>query len=426
MKSLIKKIVVSILTWEAKMILKRHKPFIISITGNLGKTTTKDSIAAALKTFDVRATAKSLNSEFGLPLTIIGSKSGWSNVLVWVKIILQGMWVLLKSNYPKYLVLEIGADQKGDIETVSKWLKSDIVVLTAFSEVPVHVENYTDKDELVKEKAFLVDTLKTDGLFIYNADCKDSLRIVETIRDRKIKLVSFGIKSGDVKVLDVNNDISTKSVSCTVRGFQGDYILTCTNTVGESAILCALPALIVANDLSLDIVIAIKNIIHMKKTPGRMSLLDGKSATVIIDDSYNASPLATSHGIKTLASLTGVNKKIAMLGDMLELGDYTRDEHYKIGLLAAKSMHTLVTVGPRSKAILEGALDAGMREANMFNFDTSIDAARYVLTVMSHGDVIYIKGSQSMRMERAVKMLLSDAVDSKTHLVRQEEEWLKR
>jgi UDP-N-acetylmuramyl pentapeptide synthase len=176
MKELIKYIIVKIITIEAKLILNKHKPFIIGITGNLGKTSTKDSVVAALSDLQVRGTEKSLNSEFGVPLTVIGEKSGWGNILKWFYVIYRGVCVYFGTTYPKYLVLEIGADHKGDIESVTKWVKTDITILTQFSEIPVHVENFANREELVREKQFLAEAVKEGGVFIYNSDCKDSRR----------------------------------------------------------------------------------------------------------------------------------------------------------------------------------------------------------------------------------------------------------
>jgi UDP-N-acetylmuramoyl-tripeptide--D-alanyl-D-alanine ligase len=111
---------------------------------------------------------------------------------------------------------------------------------------------------------------------------------------------------------------------------------------------------------------------------------------------------------------------------MLELGEFSRDEHYKIGQLAAKSSHILYTVGIRARAIAEGALDAKMADEHIKECDTSIDAGRELVLDLRPWDVVYVKGSQGMRMERAVKMILAETHDSKKVLVRQEHEWSKR
>ena len=108
MKDLIKPLILTILTWEAKAVLARHKPFIIGVTGNLGKTSTKDAIYAVMKDhFHVRRSEKSMNSEFGVPLTILGEKSGWNNPFKWIIILVRGFFVAFDKEYPSHLVLEL-------------------------------------------------------------------------------------------------------------------------------------------------------------------------------------------------------------------------------------------------------------------------------------------------------------------------------
>jgi UDP-N-acetylmuramoyl-tripeptide--D-alanyl-D-alanine ligase len=141
MKNILKKVVTSILLWESKIILKKYNPYVISITGSVGKTSTKDAIFTALSTSDyVRRSDKSFNSEIGIPLTIIGCDNGWSDPIAWLSNIFQGLeLIVFKSDYPKTLVLEVGADHPHDIESVSKWLQSDIVVMNKVGDIPVHL-----------------------------------------------------------------------------------------------------------------------------------------------------------------------------------------------------------------------------------------------------------------------------------------------
>ena len=140
MKDLFKPLVVKLLVWEARLVLARQKPYIVGVTGNLGKTSTKDAIFAVMKEqFHVRRSEKSMNSEFGVPLTILGEKSGWNNPLAWLFILARGLLVPFSKHYPTHLVLEIGADRPGDIESIASWVKPDITVVTQFGQVPVHI-----------------------------------------------------------------------------------------------------------------------------------------------------------------------------------------------------------------------------------------------------------------------------------------------
>lgn len=423
MKDFIKPIIIYLLTLEAKLVLKKKKPFIIGVTGNLGKTTTKDDIYAVMKEHvHVRRSEKSMNSEFGVPLTILGEKSGWNSPFAWLMIVLRGMFVPFNSSYPTHLVLEIGADRPGDIKSIASWVKPDICVVTQFGQVPVHVEFFENREAVVKEKGHLVEALKKNGVFIWNADDHDAREVL--VHKTDARKVSIGIhESADVQATNVT------TYGDPIEGTQADiavdgavYRLALPLVVGKSPVYAALPAIAIARELGIPYDQALASLREADKPKGRMRILSGMNDAVIIDDTYNASPKAVEHGLETLASLTGV-RKIAVLGDMLELGEFTRDEHYKIGQLVAKKAHRLIAVGIRARVIVEGALDAGMLDENILTCDTSLDAGKELVKMVSKGDVVFVKGSQGVRMERAVKMILSETHNPAATLVRQEKEW---
>lgn len=426
MKDLIKPLVVKLLIWEAKLVLARKKPFIIGVTGNLGKTSTKDAIFSVMKDgFHVRRSEKSLNSEFGVPLTILGEKSGWNNPVHWLFILYRGLLVPWSRQYPTHLVLEIGADRPGDIRSIASWLKPDITVVTQFGQVPVHIEFFPDRDAVIAEKAHLVSALKETGLFIYNADDHDSTKLLDKTSARK---VSIGIRNAaDVKADNVRmygSPLQGTESDITIDGHT--YHLVLPEVVGRSPVYSALPALAVARELNISLEVACAALRDGDKPKGRMRLLPGMNGSMIIDDTYNASPKATEHGLHTLGEMDVTGRKIAVLGDMLELGEFTRDEHYKIGLETAKVAHKLYTVGIRARTIAEGALDGKMDDMSIMQCDTSVDAGKELVQEIRPGDVIYMKGSQGIRMERAVKMILAETHDARKYLVRQEKQWLSR
>ncbi len=426
MKDLIKPLIIRILTWEAKLVLAKHKPFIIGVTGNLGKTSTKDAIYAVMKQhFYTRRSEKSMNSEFGVPLTVLGEKSGWNNPLQWLVIIVRGFFVIWQKSYPTHLVLEIGADRPGDIKTIASWVKPNITVVTQFGQVPVHIEFFPDRDAVITEKGYLVEALNDNGLFIYNADDNDAKKLLEKTKARK---VSFGIHEvADARATNV------KLYGHPIEGTESDVMIDTKNhhivlpeVAGKSSVYCALPALLIAKELNISLEIASASLRDADKPKGRMRLLKGMNGSIIIDDTYNASPKATEHGLKTLSEMDVKGRKIAVLGDMLELGSHTRDEHYKIGMEASKSCHKLYTVGIRARVMAEGALDGKMSDENIMQCDTSIDAGKELVQVLGPNDVVYMKGSQGIRMERAVKMILAETHNPAQVLVRQEKEWQSR
>lgn len=466
MKGFFKKIVVKILTWQAQFLLKKNKPKIITITGNLGKTSTKDSIHAALRknlidTKDnslVLASKKSMNSDFGIPLTILGMETGWTNPILWLKIILNG-FVKIFDKFPyKYLILEVGADMPGDIEKVCEFIKPDIVVLTAFAEVPVHIEFFNnDRERLVREKKYLVENLKEGGIFIYNLDDEDCVKIVREIKEvnsKNISLQSFSLKNNeadvfgkDIKVeLEKVNKYITKLIGVSGEVYLKDgknYPVKIVNNLGEAILYSILPAILIANIFNIEIERAISDIEKNKKTKGRMRILEGVYNSTVIDDTYNSSPKALKHGIEVVKNIKIPGKKIFVLGDMLELGDFTREEHEKIGKELVGVADVLIVSGVRAKIIGEKAIEEGFDRDDVHFVPGSIEAGREVLLVLEDeiekdykegrsenevgGDIVFVKGSQGSRMEKVVRMILNrELYNPEEELVRQEKIWEKK
>src|SRR3989304_8554200 len=157
MKLFLKQILISILKFEAKLILKKYKPKIVAITGSVGKTSTKDAVYASLsKFYYVRKSEKSFNSEIGLPLTILGVPNGWNDPIVWLQNIIEGLELIFtREKYPEWLVLEIGADKPGDIRNAASWIYADIVIIPKIGQTPGHIEFFKSLEKLIEEKASL-------------------------------------------------------------------------------------------------------------------------------------------------------------------------------------------------------------------------------------------------------------------------------
>ncbi len=420
MKSFFKKIITSILIFESKLILKKYKPEIISITGSVGKTSTKDAIYTVLSdSVHIRKSEKSFNSELGVPLTILGCQNGWNDPIIWAQNILIGIeLIFFKSEYPKCLVLEIGADHPGDILSISKWLKSDIVVITKIGEVPVHVEAFPSIKDLIIEKSHLIKTLKDDGVLVLSTDDKEVVNLSKNIKQ---KCVSFGMKQlATVNASDPSIVYDEKKVPVGMSfklNVQGNSIQIKMNGIlGIQQIYPVLAGIAVGIVKNIQLNKIIDSLDKYTSPKGRMNILKGINGSIIIDDTYNSSPDALYEGLNTLASLQVSGKRIAVIGDMLELGSYSGDEHKKAGIQAMQSCDILVTVGQRSKAMSSTAI----------SFDNSIEAGEYLKGLVGIGDTIFVKGSQSMRMERVCKTLLEESEKAEELLVRQEPEWLAK
>lgn len=430
MKSFAKKILVAVLAWEAKLILAKYKPKIIAVTGNVGKTSTKDAIASALATkYNLRKSYKSFNSEFGVPLTIIGAENPWSNVLKWLDVVTTGLLLILgKQTYPEMLVLEVGADHPGDIENITKWLKPDIAVLTQFGEIPVHIENFPSRDAIVREKSFLPKALKKGGVFVYNGDDVDTQKIASELTE---KTISFGYaKDCTVSVVKETINYTDEKLptgfSFEIQAGETTTLGTINHALGRGHLYALLSAVAVAQVFGVDPEVAVEKASNGERPYGRMHLLAGVKDSMIIDDTYNASPKATLHALEVLQSLDIPGRKIAILGDMLELGKHTEDAHKKVGEKAASAAHVLVAVGIRARAIVEGALDAGMKDEDIFQYEKSREAGKFVEQLIQKGDVVLVKGSQGMRMERATEEIMAEPERKEELLVRQDTEWRGR
>ncbi len=429
MKSIFKKIIAKALEIESRLVLKKYKPKIVAVTGNVGKTSTKDAIFSVMSgQFYTRKSQKSFNSEIGIPLTVLGMQNAWNNPFMWIWNIITSFSLLLwKNHYPEWLVLEVGADRPGDIQSVSKWLHPDIVVITAFARVPVHVEFFRGREEVIREKKYLAEALKHDGVLIVNGDDDDAMRIRSEIKNTSI--VYGTDKVSDVIASDTKICYEEKKpIGMTFKaGFGENSVpIIIKGSLGMQNIYSSLAALAVGMAQKINFVKAGEALLHHETPKGRMRIVPGIHDTIIIDDTYNASPKAVESALLALKDISYVKRKIAALGDMLELGKHSADEHYEIGKRVFGSADILITVGVRARKIAEGALDAGMAEDAIFQFDNAIEAGKFLKDFVKKGDITLLKGSQSMRMEKAVFEIMANPQQAKDLLVRQEEEWKRR
>lgn len=430
----IKKIIVFLILEESKFILKKYKPKIVGITGTVGKTSTKDAVALVLsKFYSVRKSKKSFNSEIGIPLTIIGEENPSRSPIGWLKVLINGLsLVLLPTHYPEWLVLEVGTDRPGDIEELTRWLKPDIVVVTKLAKVPVHVEAFVEPEQIFKEKGFLVKALKRGGTLVLNADDEKVLEYKNTTDE---KVVLFGNGNGsdllciDYKIVYENDFPQGVSFNVYEAGKESElYNVFVPGSLGNAQSYHILGALAVVKALGENLEVAIKAFRNIEPPPGRMRVLRGVKNSIIIDDTYNSSPVALEEALNTLKNLEikRGRRRIAVLGDMLELGRFSLDEHKKAGVKAAKVAKILFCVGVRARYIAEGALDAKMKESEVFQFDESREAGKFLEGILKSGDVVLIKGSQGIRMERTVEEVMNEPELKEKLLVRQDEEWKKR
>jgi UDP-N-acetylmuramyl pentapeptide synthase len=420
MKNLFKKIIVTILETEARAILKKYKPTIIAVTGSVGKTSTKDAIYTVLASTSahVRKSDKSFNSEIGVPLTVLGVDNAWSDPIHWLQNIFHGLELILwKNSYPDTLVLEVGADHPGDIKRITGWLKPHVAVVTKVSQVPVHVEFFPSREALLKEKGELVKAARKDATLVLSEDDEDVKKMADGMPQ---KVITFGLRhsarvnASQEKIVYENGHAVGMLFKLKYEGQEAEVFIQGGVGVQHIYPLVAAAAVGISRGMTLSQVASALG----KHVPpkGRMKVIAGINDSTILDDSYNSSPDALREALLVLGKMETTGKRIAVLGDMMELGKYSIDEHKKAGELARQMAQVVVTVGQRTKVMGEGIV----------SFNTSSEAADYVRGIIGRNDVILVKGSQSTRMERVSKALLAEPEKAADLLVRQDAEWLSK
>ncbi|MBI2100567.1 MAG: hypothetical protein HYT47_00920 [Candidatus Vogelbacteria bacterium] len=435
-KKITRAFVVWLLTLEARLILRRYQPRLVGVTGNVGKTSAKDAIYTILaKHRRVRRSAKSFNSEIGVPLSILNQPSAWGRPVDWLRNLAAGLALaIFPQVYPDWLVLEIGADRPGDIKQFTRWLKLDIAILTSLPDLPVHLEFFPSLEVLVKEKLSLLEALKPDGAVVLNGD-DDRLAAAreewsEKFSERAIRVMTYGFSANnDLRVhgehiyyeaerpigLVFKVDHAGHTVPFRLPGLFGDHQL-----------YAVAAALAVGVILDLNLIEMAEALVSYQSPPGRLRLLPGVKETFILDDSYNASPAAMTEALITLKTIRVPGRKIAVLGDMLELGEKTIAAHRQTGNEAAASTDLLITVGVRAKFIAEAAAEKGFKQENMRHFDEAREAGEAIEHLLAPGDLVLVKGSQSMRLERVVEEIMAEPEKKTELLARQEPEWQER
>lgn len=432
MKNTLKIIIVAILTWEAQLVLRRHTPKIIAVTGSAGKTSTKDAIFCVLSRngLYIRKSEKSYNSELGVPLTILGLESGWGSPWRWFLNIVKGLIAVVgNEKYPAWLVLEVGADRPGDIRTIAKWLRPDIAVITSIPDIPVHVEFFNSPHALAREKKSLAEYLVHDGMLIINGDDSHTQKILEEFRSIA---TSFGF-GGENAFIATDVGIKYEEKRPVGMHFYSNHSGTATEVslhgaLGKPRVYSALAALAVAEVAGISQEHAAQALSSWEPPPGRMRLMDGIRGSVILDDTYNSSPAASLSALDTLKEIKWMKKRIAIMGDMLELGRFSKEAHKQAGEHAKKCADLLITVGFRAKTIGEAALDIGMPEAQIRMYDQgeSERAGKEIESELNETTIVLVKGSQSMRMEKTVLEIMRDPMRKEELLVRQDSDWKDR
>ena len=345
----------------------------IGVTGSVGKTSTKEMIAAALSGgFNVMKTQGNKNSQIGMPCT---------------------MFDIQEEN--EAAVIEMGMSEFGEMDKLCDIARPDMAVMTNIGKA--HIENLGSQENILSEKFKITKHFTDKGVLFINGD--DPL-LCSLYGKQKFRIVSFGIGNGcDFRAENIAAEGFSTSFDCVNNGESRKFVIP---ALGEHSVRNALAAIAVCRTLGLDDQQMQSGLSVYKNAPMRQQIYSFEEFT-LIDDSYNASPEATKVSIDVLQSISK-GKSIAVLADMLELGDHAADEHYGVGQhIAEKNIDCLITVGPLSENTAMGAIENGCR--HVFSTDTNVQAYEKLCTLIEKNSVILVKGSRGMHTDEIVKML---------------------
>lgn len=428
MKSILQKI----LKILAKSILVKYKPEVIGVTGSVGKTGAKEAIYSVLAIkFKVRKSIKNYNNEIGVPLTIIGVESSLRSIFGWLKVFISAIKLLLNNdpNYPKILILEMAADKPGDLDYLTDIAACKIGIITSIGDA--HIENFKTLEKVRLEKATMIRKLDKIGWAVLNIDDD---KILASAKETKAKVFTYAIdKEANIQGKEIRLKFPLDRAGKEEFGLsfklinQGSFApVFLPNIISKAGVYAALAGAAVGIIKGLNLIEISQALKTYDSPKGRMKFIPGIKQTFIIDDTYNASPASAILAVETLGSIAkkGDENKYAVLGDMLELGSLSEQGHQAVGRAIVKNqIDKLIVVGERSRDIARGALAAGMKSDDIFHFATTVEAGKFIEERIKTGDIILIKGSQGVHMEKIVKELMAEPSRADELLVRQGREW---
>ncbi|MGD7055154.1 UDP-N-acetylmuramoyl-tripeptide--D-alanyl-D-alanine ligase [Sutcliffiella horikoshii] len=342
---------------------------VVGITGSNGKTTTKDMVTSVLETtFRVHKTAGNYNNHIGLPLTILSMKED-----------------------TEVAVLEMGMSGRGEIELLSSIAKPDAAVITNIGES--HMQDLGSREGIAEAKLEIAAGLKQDGKLIINGD-------EPLLTDRvggKTNVIPFGLKA--------NNDYQAKDIM--LKGIGTHFIIEETEyfipVLGAHNVTNALAAIIVGELFGVSEENRKKGLEQLVITGMRNEVVETSGGWTVINDAYNASPTSMRAALDLLGSLNGYGKKIAVLGDMLELGDMEKSFHHEIGqYVKEKNVDYVFTFGALGMEIAKGAQEV-MEPSHVKPFMNKQELTRELLPLLENGDVVMVKGSRGMKLEEVIE-----------------------
>lgn len=358
------------------------RPRVLAITGSNGKTTTKEMVAAILEEGSVAGvplkgkvlkTEGNYNNLIGLPLT------------------------LLRLDKEEVAVVELGTNRPGEIGRLTEIADPDMGLITSVA--PAHLEGLRSVAGVAREKGDLFRKMNPRGIAVVNLDDPWVRREGEKFRGEK---VTYG-KGGDVRV-DSWKMAGTRGVEFTLRVGREKRRMRL-GLFGQHNVANALAAAAMAYGFGVDLDAIEKGLARIKPCPMRMQL-EERGGIKILNDAYNANPASMEAALRTLCEMNSKGRKFAVLGDMLELGAASPKKHLELGAKAARyRIDRLYLLGSEARLVREGALRGGMREEQAIIGRSHREIARMLRREIEPGDLLLIKGSRGMEMEKIVEAL---------------------
>lgn len=362
-------------------IRRRSGARVVAITGSVGKTTTKENVAALLAgTYRVFRNAGNLNNHIGLPLSLLELRHG-----------------------PEIAVVELGMNHAGEISTLVSIAEPDMRVWTNVAEV--HAEFFASIEDIADAKAEVMEGATAATELVANAG---DPRVMTRAAAFPGTLTTFGVETdADVRATRVRS-LGLGGMAATIEA-AGQAVDVQTPLLGFGQVANVAAAMAVALRFDVPLEVLAERVARCEPQPGRGQVLR-LGALTVVDDSYNSSPVALRAALDAVGRERAL-RRVAVLGEMLELGDRSAVLHEACGRAAAEAGFAVVIAvgGAPAKALAAGARSGGLRGAAVTTFRTSAEAAEHVAAAAREGDVILVKGSRGIGMDRVVDRLKAES-----------------
>lgn len=356
---------------------KRIGMKVVAVTGSVGKSTTKEMIACVLeRSFRVGKTPANFNNDIGMPMSILAMPEN-----------------------TQVGVLEMGMNHFREIAYLTSIAQPDVAVITNIG--TMHIEHLGSMEGILRAKLEILEGMCEDGKVILNGDDPMLWRQNNL---SPLRPVYFGVcnNGASVRGSAVEQEPGLLRFNVTTRSLTFPVELSLD---GDHFVLDALAAVTVGVEMGMNPAKIQEALSQFRNMAGRQEIIETKGCT-IIRDCYNAGPESMAAALAVLGNRSG--RRIAVLGDMLELGVCTQAEHYRIGRIAAEKADVILAYGPSSTRVINGAITGGMKESRAMAFDDRMKLADTLRRIAKPGDVILVKGSRGMHMELVLDRFLED------------------